>query len=297
MTWMLVLLSGALLATGLVLVVLYCVPAVPDLRHSLDRIAGNRPLGQLPLADLGQTDTRSERLGAWLYRHSPISLTEGQRQSLRLREKSIAEFYADKAVFAIIGALLPGFAVTVWTFIISLSAGVPVIAGLAGAIIGYFIPDLLLLRGAKAARSDAVESLLTFIDLVTLERLANASATQALRNAATLSDTALFTHIRAALDRAQLEQTAPYAELRRLATQLNLPELVDVADVMQLDESGAALSGALRARVRELRDAHLTKMQIEANAASEGMTIYMTIPALIFGLIFMVPPLMRIMAT
>lgn len=297
MTSGLVLLSGALIATGLALVVLYYVPVTPDLRHSLDRIGGNRSLNQAPPLDLGPTENRSDRLGAWLYRHSAISLTERQQQALRLREKAVAEFYADKAVFAIIGALLPGLAMIVWTFSFGLSAGIPVVAGVIGAMVGYFIPDLSLLRGAKAARSDAVESLLTFIDLVTLERLANASATQALRNAATLSDTALFAHIRAALDRAQLEQSAPYAELRRLATQLNLPELIDVADVMQLDESGAALSGALRARVRELRDAHLTKMQVEANAASEGMTIYMTIPALIFGLIFMVPPLMRIMAT
>ena len=63
---------------------------------------------------------------------------------------------------------------------------------------------------------------------------------------------------------------------------------------MQMDETGAALSGALRARARELRDAHLTAAQNEANVASEGMTIYMSIPAKLFGLIFMVPPLMRI---
>jgi hypothetical protein len=96
------------------------------------------------------------------------------------------------------------------------------------------------------------------------------------------------------LERARLEQQAPYAELRKLAVQLDIPQLADVADVMQLDETGAALSGALRARVRELRDAHLTRAQNEANAVSEGMTIYMSTPALIFGLIFMAPPLMRI---
>jgi hypothetical protein len=39
--------------------------------------------------------------------------------------------------------------------------------------------------------------------------------------------------------------------------------------------------------VRELRNAHLTREQIAAGAAAEGMTIYMTIPALIFGMIFL----------
>ena len=63
---------------------------------------------------------------------------------------------------------------------------------------------------------------------------------------------------------------------------------------MQLDETGAALSGALRARVKELRDAHLTSEQIKASAEAEGMTLYMTLPALVFGLIFLVAALLKI---
>jgi hypothetical protein len=137
---------------------------------------------------------------------------------------------------------------------------------------------------------------LVFLDLVTLERLTNASATQALQNAAELSEVPLFVQIRTALERAQLEQQSPYAELRRLATQLRLPELADVADVMQLDETGASLAGALRARVAELRDAYLTREQTKAAAAAEGMTIYMTLPAVAFGLIFLVAALLRIVA-
>jgi CHASE3 domain sensor protein len=82
-----------------------------------------------------------------------------------------------------------------------------------------------------------------------------------------------------------------------LAAELNLPQLDDVADVMQLDESGAALSDALRARVRELRDAHLSREQLAASAAAEGMTIYMTLPALICGAIFMVAALLRLVGT
>jgi tight adherence protein C len=105
---------------------------------------------------------------------------------------------------------------------------------------------------------------------------------------------ALFRQIRLALDRARLEQQSPYAQLRRLADQLDLPELRDLADIMQLDESGAALSGALRARLRELRDAHLSREQTDASAAAESMTIYMTVPAMIFGLIFLVAALLRI---
>ncbi|HZA03360.1 MAG TPA: hypothetical protein VE617_02265, partial [Propionibacteriaceae bacterium] len=188
----------------------------------------------------------------------------------------------------------PGLAAFAWTLTGSSLGTWPALLSLVGAVLGFFVPDLLLRRAADTARSRAVEALLVYIDLVTLERLANASATQALHSAAQLSDSPVFLQIRTALDRARLEQQPPYQELRRIADQLHLPELADVADVMQLDETGAALSGTLRARVRELRDAHQSSEQTKASAAAEGMTIYMTLPALIFSLIFLAAAMLKI---
>jgi tight adherence protein C len=290
----LVLLSGVLLASGVVALVVAVMPATPRLPEALDRVSGDSRASDLQSVDIGSAATRSDRLGASLYRLSPIPVTARQRQRLKLQHKSIAEFYSDKAVMAAVGAVIPALLAFTATWFSGSITPYPAIAGLAGAVLGFFAPDLLLLRSAETARSGAVEALLVYIDLVTLERLANASATQALHNAAKLSEVAIFVQIRTALERAQLEQQSPYGELRRLADELDLPELTDVSDVMQLDETGAALSGALRARVRELRDAHLMQEQMRASADAEGMTLYMTLPALIFGLFFMVPPLMKI---
>ncbi|GAA2094274.1 hypothetical protein GCM10009841_04650 [Microlunatus panaciterrae] len=293
MTFAIVLLTGILLAGGVLALVTAFLPVTPHLADTLNGL--NEPWPEHAAGrPTAAGASRSDRLGGWLHRHSPLPLTARQRQNLRIQDRSVAEFYGDKAAMAIVGALCPGLVAAAWSLVTGWSPAVPGLVTLVGATIGYFVPDLTLRRQAGSVRSDASEALLTFIDLVTLERMANASATQALHNAANLSDVALFAQIRAALERARLEQRAPYPELRRLATQLNLPELTDVADTMQLDESGAALSGALRARLRELRDAHFTQAQTEASAVSEGMTIYMTVPALIFGLIFMVPPLLRI---
>jgi tight adherence protein C len=294
MNLMLVLLAGILVSAGLSCFVLAAVPTTPRLSEALARIAIDPQAADRPI-DLGPLESTSDRLGAWLYRITPIPLTVGQRKALRLRGKSIAEFYADKAVMALVGAVLPSvLAVALW--MTGTRPGLlPALLCLIGAAGGFFLPDLLLLRSTTAARSDAVESLLVLIDLVTLERLANASSSQALEHASSLSDVTLFRQIRLALERAQLEQQSPYAQLRRLADQLDLPELRDLADIMQLDESGAALSGALRARLQELRDAHLTREQMAASAAAEGMTIYMTVPALIFGLIFLGAALLRIL--
>jgi len=196
----------------------------------------------------------------------------------------------------VIGAALPAVLGAGLAPVTGASGPLPAVAAVVGAAVGFFVPDLLLRRAEGVVRSGAVEALLLYLELVTLERLTNASAPQALQNAALLSEVPLFVQVRAALERARLEQQAPYAELRRLAVQLDLPELTDVADVMQLDESGAALSGALRARVRELRGAHLTQEQIKASAEAEGMTLYMALPALIFGLIFLVAALLKILS-
>jgi tight adherence protein C len=291
----LVLLCGILIAAGLCCLVIAFARFTPRLEPALERI-GADGVDRRTLGGLGPVRSRSERLGANLYRVVPIPISRGQRRALRLQGKSIAEFYADKAVMAIIGAVLPALAGAAFAYLTGHLSVIPAVAVLVGGVIGFFVPDLLLRRSTATVRTGAAEALLVYIDLVTLERLTNASATQALHNAAALSDVPLFVQIRTALERARLEQQSPYAELRRLSDQLKLPELADIADVMQLDETGAALSGTLRARVRELRDAHLTREQIKASAAAEGMTIYMTLPALIFGLIFLVAAMLRILA-
>jgi len=286
MTVSLILLGGMLVLGGLVAVIGASVPAPPGLQPALDRLGGDRAPADLRRVDTVAGST-SERLGALVYRRSPVPLTPRQRQLLRLQDKPVAEFYADKIVMAVVGAILPALVGFGWGLMTGRASWWPAGLALIGLVLGFFVPDLLLRRSGKAGQARAVESLLVFIDLVTLERLANASATEALQSAAALSDVPLFVQIRTALERARLEQQSPYGELRRLADELELPELKDVADIMQLDESGAALSGTLRARVKELRNAHLTREQIAAGAAAEGMTIYMTIPALIFGMIFL----------
>jgi tight adherence protein C len=291
-----VLISGILLAAGLCCLAVAFSRSTPRLEAALEQVGGAGSVPRLSTGEVGPVRSRSESVGAFLYRVVPIPLSNGQRRALRLQDKSIAEFYTDKAVMAIIGAVLPALAAGAFGYLTGHLSPIPAVAAVVGSVIGFFVPDLLLRRTTDNVRTGATEALLVYIDLVTLERLTNASATQALHSAAALSDVPLFVQIRTALERARLEQQSPYAELRRLSEDLKLPELADIADVMQLDETGATLSGTLRARVRELRDAHLTREQIKASAAAEGMTIYMTLPALIFGLIFLVAAMLRILA-
>ncbi|QGF23330.1 type II secretion system F family protein [Raineyella fluvialis] len=292
---LLVALLGAIAGLGCVALALGSRPPVPPLKRGLALLDTSPTLAADQGPDPSSTmASRADRVGRWLAAHPPVPLTAGQRRALDARGVAVAEFMTEKAAYAAIGALTPGVMAGCIGFLAGWGVWVPVGVALAGAVLGWFLPDLTLHRRAPADRVDMAEALFTFFDLVTLERLANRSATQSLTAAADASEAPLFVQIRAALERARLEQRPPYGQLRALATRLDLPELADIADVMQLEESGASLTGALRARVREIRDAHLTAQKIAATKVSEQMTVFMVIPSMVFALVFLVPPLLRL---
>lgn len=276
------LLAGAMVAAGLWTIGLGVVrrPA------PLGKVLGAGDIVQPPQAE-GLVDRAGARLA------TRVPLSGAVRTALDLQGRSAADFLVEKAVMALLGAgapLLAGLACWLMGLPLPLPAWLVPALGIAG----WFLPNLRLRRQQSRLRSTAGVAVFTFIDLVVLERLANQSASQALRNAACLSDTTLFRELREALERARLEQRPAWMALEEVSLRLDLPPLADVADVMRLDEQGAALGDALRARVRELRDNHLMVQKIEAQRVSESLTIWMVIPAMVFGLILLAPPLLRL---
>ena len=159
MTVTLVTLSGILLAAGMSCLVVAFARSTPRLDAALERISADHA-ERAPLRDVGPISSRSERLGAFIYRVVPIPLSAGQRRALRLQDKSIAEFYADKAVMAIIGAVLPGLAGCAFAYLTGRLSAIPAAAVVLGAAIGFFVPDLLLRRAAKNVSVGATEALL-----------------------------------------------------------------------------------------------------------------------------------------
>lgn len=285
----LLLAPGMLFGLGVVLTALAFRPRQPRLADALAVLADRTPLSAPQPPAQG-----AERLGAWWLRARNVAASPGLERQLTLRGRTLAAHYTRKLTWGLTGLLLPLVAGLAGWLLLGWAPVLPGLTALVLAAAGFFAPDLLLRGGGQVASHDATEALLTFFDLVTLERLANQSATQSLHAAATLSDVPVFAAIRGTLDRARLQQRTPHADLRELGRELDLPALSDLADVMHLDESGAALSSALRARVRELRDAHLTGMKVAASDLSERMTLWMVIPSLVFGLFFLVPPLLTL---
>lgn len=287
----LMVLCGTIVGLGVVLVV------AGSLRRTLRLSDALMVLDGMETPEVSQTGGSPlgvEAMGGWLQRRLRLPLTMKQQQLLLLHDRSVADFFTEKLVLSLTGFMLP----TLWMvlqFALDAPTGpLPLLFSVLGGVGGYFLADLRLSRSSSQLRRTTTESIHTFFDLVALERLANASASQAVAAAAGISDAPLFRRITSGLERARLEQTTPWPELRRVGREWNIPELDDFADVMKLEEQGAALAGVLQARVRELRDSHLAQQRAAAHEATESLTLWMTLPALLLGLTFIIPPLLKL---
>lgn len=292
--WLTVAASGALLAVGLCLVVVGATRRPVRLGDALNHLDGhvNSPAVELP-----SDGDRGDRLGHWVLTRLRVPIGTRTARLLTLKNRTLSDFAAEKAIMAVLGFLAP---VAFGAIAMALRLGIgwtPFVLGVVGAVLGWFVPDLRLRGQAAQTSSDTGEAVCTFVDLVTLERLANQSSTQALHRAASVSQAPVFRELQIALERTLLEQRPAWQALVRVGNDLGLQQLVDLGDVMRLDEQGAALSGVLRARADELRDAQLMHDKVAAQEVSESLTVWMVIPAMIFGLIFLIPPLIRLVST
>lgn len=279
------LVGAALAAAALCLIAALRKPA-PDLAATFDQFQP-APESATITHDSG---ARINRLGTWALATFHLTPSTSLLTELRLRGISPAEHFGARLTCALIGAFVPAAI----SSLLGVGVTIPLATVLIGGLAGWFYPALQLRSTAARTRADAFEALQVFVDLVVLERLSNASVTSALTNAAAVSDAPLFVQIRGALNRADLEQDSPWRHLQILAERINMPGLADVANVASLEQQGASLEAALRARVREFRDAHLRLLHNQARQATDQMELPKTLPVLIVTLVFLAPPLMTI---
>ncbi|GAA1380795.1 hypothetical protein [Luteococcus sanguinis] len=289
----LVVLSGMACALGLFVIGLSFTRRPPRLADALAALDDSRPTRTVVEVATGDQDWAT-RFGSALERRLRVPVSDRVRSSLALQGRTVGDWLTQKAILGLLGLAAPPLAVALMVGAGGLAQPVPLVVSLALGAVGWFYPDLAIRGARRATHADAAESLHTLFDLVTLERLANQSSTQALASAAAMSDAPIFQRIRTCIERARLEQRPPWTHLKALADELELPEIADMADVMRLDDQGAPLADVMRARVRELRDAHLTREKQAAHEVSERMTVWMVIPSLVFGLLFLTPPLLRL---
>ncbi len=273
--------AGALTGLGAAVMVAGLLPTTPDLQGALARVGGRTRTEQAQ-----HNSWWRERLSAKAPRLASALGIERHRADLDLLGDTAEHLVIRKIAFGLIGLAFPPLLVTTMALIgLTLPLVLPGAASVGLASLLFLAPDLDVRRRASAARREMRRAICVYLELVALERVADAGATEALHRAAQIGDGRAFTLIRDALLKAQLSGTTPWRGLALLAEQTRVPELGDVADIMRVSgEDGAAVYATLRARAASLRTALLSDAASEANAASE----HMIMPVAVLGVTFMV---------
>ena len=284
-----VVVAGAATGGGAALMLAGLLPTTPDLPSALARLGSTTTYGHGE-ATTGRESKGARRWHRWYRARLPILASRlglgRYRADLDLIGDAAETLALRKVAFGVLGLAFPPVLASAMAVIgLSLPLAIPGFASLVLAALLFLAPDLDVRRRATETRAEMRRAVCVYLELVALERVADAGTAEALHRAADIGDGRAFSLIRDSLLRAQLTGTAPWQGLARLAEELRVPELGDVADIMRLSgEDGAAVYATLRARAASLRSALLTDAAAEANAASE----HMIIPVAALGVTFMV---------
>jgi hypothetical protein len=264
-------LAGATIGAGIAVLAAELRPSPPELGAALTR------LGRSHAPRPGQPDSTrpqgwQDRIGDRLIGLPGVRIPN---RELALIGRTPARFMAHKALFALLGLMLPVYGQVVWTlFGMSLPFLVPAVVGPLLAALLWLLPDGVARSEAKAARVEYLHGVAAYLELVALERAADCGPAEAMIRAARVGRGTVFVRLRSAIDGAAMDRLPPWAGLAQLATETGLTPLQDVADIMRLSGAdGAAVYSTLRARAKSLRSELLAEDLAQANTDSERMVV------------------------
>jgi hypothetical protein len=292
--------SGTLLGFAVALLVWRLAPSDPDLTDALDRLAPGRVVsrrgGQVEVEGSAEPGSLVDRIGVWAMKNLPGGAwAHTPRKDLAILQISETRFYGEKVVWALLGlAMPPLFAAFFGLIGLPLPFAIPTFGSLGLAALFWFMPNYNATDDAKKARMEFSRVLGAYIDGVATGVRDGSSGQQALRSAAEVGDTWVFKRIESELRRARYMTRAPWDSMRGLADDLGVPELDDLADIMQQSgQDGAQIYGNLRARAAAIRSAMLSAELGKANAISERMYIPASLLGVVFMAILVTPSLLR----
>lgn len=287
------LLSGVLMASGLVLLVNLLAPSTPSLADALANLTQPVATGQQAAQEL----TWRQRLGLTAMRHTPPSWWAGVRDvDLDLLGTSRAEHYGRKVFGGLFGLLIPGVVQALWTLMgLHMPFMVPVGAGVILAVVLFIDPDRSVRKKAEHARAGFTRGVAIWIELVAMERNAGSGTREAMERAALLGDSWVFRRLNQDLRRCRWSGVPPWEAVRQLGKDIAMPELEDLADILRLSgEESARVYESLRARGRALRDEIRATDRASVNQVTEKMTMPMALMGMVLIGMLMTPAVLRL---
>lgn len=252
-------------------------PARPTLRERLDH-AMSASAAALPQAPRGGWATVLGRPFVGMLRASGLPGAQLSRD-LAIIATPVADHLALKVTLTIVGLLTPPLAQLMLGLLGGpVAAGVPAAAGLTLAAVGFVLPDLRVRRDAGALRATFRHGLSGYLDLVWITLAGGSGVDSALNDSVRFGRGWAFTQIRRALDAARLTRTTPWASLRRLGEDLDVTELAELAASVSLaGTEGAKVRASLAAKAAALRVHQISDAEAAAQAATERMSLPVTL--------------------
>lgn len=293
MNFPLVVLSGAGLGCGLLLLIASLRSPRPSVAESLQRMSA-------PALAPASTGTRASEVVTALAKSVGLEhlLTASLRRDLRTVGRSPEDHMARCLLCGLILGCLPVLAATALAFEgAAVPFTVPVGMALIFALGGVAIPALDLHQEAERKRADFKHALSAYFNLVGVNVAAGRGVEGALNTAAAAGQGPAFAAIRRALYRAQVTGQTPWAALDALGEDTGIDELRELAATISLAGGvGAKVRESLAAKAATLRKRGLSEIQAAANSASERMAIPVVL--LVIGLIVFIgyPAISRILS-
>lgn len=268
------LLAGAGIGLGIILVVRGFNPARPDLTVALTRIADSTSSGPWltgshpgPATSVGETVARALGIGHLI---TPSVVTD-----LRLVGRSESSHLVRCLTSGIESALLvPALVAVVALAGIYVPFAVPAALLLALGLGGVLLPNAVLASEARIRRRGFNHALSAFLDLVAVNLAAGRGVEGALDTAAQAGRGWAFGEIRQALYRAKIMGDTPWNGLDRLGVELGVSDLRELAASVSLaGDNGAKVRTSLAAKAQALRIKGLAEVEAAAQSASERMSL------------------------
>jgi len=208
-------------------------------------------------------------------------------------------FLAQKALLALTGLLVPTLTQTaLLAGGLTLEWQLPLLTGLLAAAGGFWLPDLRVRGHAARRRTTFRHALSAYLNLIRVTLAGGAGVEAALWDAAGVGDGPAFVSLRRALSTARLTRTTPWATLRQLGEDLDLPDLVEFASSIALaGTEGAKVRASLAAKATTLRTRQLTDTEGDAHAATERMSLPVALLFTGFLVFLGYPALATVLAT
>lgn len=269
----LVLVAGAGVGVGLVVILNALFPAAPSLATELARM--HRPRSLAAFAPAEPTPAPGpgaiHRLGEFLGVARLVSSTAAA--NLRVAGITMDDHVAQRVVAGLAGAGV-GLVLSLVLAMAGTGIVVPAAVPVVFAVIGVLWPSVGLAARATARRQGFRHALGAFLDVVSITLAGGRAVETALRTAAQAGQGWAFAELRNALFEADRGGQAPWDGLDRLGTELAVPELRELAASVALaGEEGAVVGASVAAKAAALRTRALAEAEAAAESASERMAL------------------------